>query len=198
MPNCTRYLGKQSTFAPLSMSKKGRLRLGITVANAGRSTPLMRPSRTMPLASSAPVDPAETMAWARPSLTERMAETMEEPGFLRTASMGASSLVITSVVSTNSSRSRGCAIPFCPKSRMRASFHSSSAAIAPSTAAPGALSPPIASSAITISGTIVTSVLRISQNKAQKRKPKKAPRHAVLPALAQILRIALNYSKNFC
>ena len=108
-PNWARYLGWQSTFAPQSMSRKGFFAPGRIGASAGRSMPGMRPMRSMPPASTAPVEPADTTAWARPSRTAIMACTSEELTFLRTAS---------------------------------------SAMMPPATMASGALSPPMASSAM--------------------------------------------------
>jgi len=64
--------------------------------------PLMRPIRSMPPASSAPVEPAETTASASPARTAMTALTIEDSVIFRTASIGASCMPITSGAWTTS------------------------------------------------------------------------------------------------
>ena len=72
--------------------------------SAGREIPLILPSISTPAASTAPVDPEDTKASARPSLSSPKATTVEESFLVRTAFVGTSSLVMTSGACTISTR----------------------------------------------------------------------------------------------
>jgi len=67
--------------------------------------PLMRPTLKMPPASQAPVEPADTAAWASPFFSCIMATTMEEAVLRRIAMVGLSWLEMLSGASTIDSRS---------------------------------------------------------------------------------------------
>ena len=136
-----------SAFAPASTRTAGvRPRRGSGVAMQGRTTPGSRPMRSRAAAIVAPVLPAETMADAFPSRTSSAARTREESFLRRTPPAGSSSMPMTSVQPTSS---RPCVSPTWsggPTSTIRVPC-SSAARRAPSTMSPGALSPPMASTA---------------------------------------------------
>ena len=123
---------------------------GTGTAIAGRATPLMRPMRSSAAAIVAPVFPALTIASALPSRTS-CAQTRIDASFFARTTVAGSSISTTSDAPTTSTP--GCPLPRSgvtvssrPTSRTRAPT-CSAASRAPSTIAPGALSPPIASMA---------------------------------------------------
>ena len=81
--------------------------LGKTVARAGLSTPLMAPITVLATINDAPVLPAETIAWARPSLTCSPQIRMDDRFFLRKGVIGGSSMPTTSSAGTISMFGRG-------------------------------------------------------------------------------------------
>ena len=131
------------------------MRLGRTVASAGRSTPSIIPTTIFAQTMAAPVCPAETSPWARPSRTQLAATRIDELRFLRIGVVAGSSIVTTSDASTISmsgpeypaSRTSTSSSAARPTSR-QVMPNSRTAAIAPSTLTRGASSPPIASTAI--------------------------------------------------
>ena len=88
--NWSRFSALVSAFAPASISTFGPDLPGRTTAIPGRTTRLMRPIVSSDDASIAPVEPADSAAPARPSLTSRQAVTRDESGFERTACTGSS------------------------------------------------------------------------------------------------------------
>ena len=70
--------------------------LGSTAASAGRSTPATVPITILAATMAAPVLPALTMAWARPSLTSSAQRRSEERRFLRIGVIAGSSMPTTS------------------------------------------------------------------------------------------------------
>ena len=146
--NWTRSSGRASALAPESRRTEGPRRAGIVTAIAGLRTPGMRRISSRQAASIAPVLPAETTAPAFPSRTARHAMTSELFGFARTASVGFSSIVITSGASISSSPC--VSRPAGPTSRGATS--SERAASAPATISSAPRSPPIASTATRITG----------------------------------------------
>ena len=153
-------------FAPASSSSSGRrgMRVGRTVAIAGRCTPLMRPRLRIALVATAPELPAETNASARPSFTRRIATLIEQSFFLRTAVTGLSSISATSgawmtssvpffVAAATSLGYLASSASICSLTPTRKTLTSSRPAAAstpPRTISPGALSPPIASRAMRV------------------------------------------------
>ena len=111
---------------------------------AGLLTPLIRPMRNSAEAIVAPVLPADTIADAVPSRTASAARTSVASFFRRTPPAGSSPISITSDAAMRGS-------PFVSRSSgptSATSIPSSSAARrAPATISPGALSPPMASTA---------------------------------------------------
>ena len=75
---------------------------GSSTAIAGRWTPLMRLTKSVAAASSAPVEPAETSASASPAPTAFAAWTIDASGFERTAGPASSPALIVSGASTTS------------------------------------------------------------------------------------------------
>ena len=144
--NCTSHSGCTSALAPASSSTVGvDPGTGIGVAIAGRFTPLMRPIRSSAEAIVAPVLPAEIIADALPSRTASAARTSVESFFVRTAAPGSSSIAISSLagmsgMSASWTRSGG------PTSTT--GMPSSTAWRTPARISPGALSPPMASTAM--------------------------------------------------
>src|ERR671934_824982 len=144
--NCSRSSGRASAFAPESSRTEAPRRAGMVTAIAGRRTPGILRSSSRHAASIAPVLPAETTACALPSPTTRHAVTSELAGFARTASVGFSSIAITSGASISSS-------PFVSSVAGPTSTGTTSserAASAPATNSSGPRSPPIASTATRI------------------------------------------------
>ena len=158
IPNSSRLFGLQSAFAPASTRSDGSPpKIGYMLASAGRSIPCILPKIKSPPERSAPVLPAEIKISPSPFFTIFIPFTIEESFFERTALTGASSFVITSRASAtvilswlylyflsswfiNSS---------CPIITISWSI-SLEARTAPSTIAPGALSPPMPSKIILI------------------------------------------------
>ena len=147
--NCTSQSACTSALAPASSSTVGAMPgTGMMVAIAGRLTPLMRPIRSSADAIVAPVLPAEIIAEAWPSRTASAARTSVESFLRRTARPPSSSISMTSLatmsgrspMSTRSARSAG------PTSTI--GVPCAAAACAPAMIAPGAWSPPIASTAM--------------------------------------------------
>ena len=107
MANCSKNLGRQSTFAPTSSSRTGLW--GTCVGNnapiAGRSTPGKRPRRKRAAAIAAPECPAETTALACLRLTKFIATAIEELGLRRKPSSGSSSISMMPSEGTISRRS---------------------------------------------------------------------------------------------
>jgi len=118
---------------------------GIGVAIAGRFTPSTRPMRNSADAMVAPVLPAEIIALALPSRTASALRTSVESFFFFTDVAGSSSMPITSVATSNS-RSPRSARSAGPTSNT--GIPSAAACFAPATISAGALSPPMASTAI--------------------------------------------------
>src|SRR3954451_17322279 len=157
--NSRRWTGLLSTLAPTSRSTVRPWRLGSTAASAGRSTPETVPITILAAIMAAPVLPAVTMAWARPSWTSSAQMRREERRFLRIGVMAGSSMPTTSSAWTISMRPSGD-----PRRRSSASTRARSptrrieepssraARKAPSTALCGAKSPPMASTAIGMMG----------------------------------------------
>ena len=153
--NCSRFSGLQSAFAPTSSSTHGGPAVGITVAIAGRWTPLMRPMISVAAAIAAPVLPAEKNASASPSRTRRAPTTIEESRLLRTAVAGCSPISMISVHATARTRSpcsaaNGSTTSAGPVRTTCSPESADSAAVTPSRTTAGALSPPTASTATTI------------------------------------------------
>ncbi|MNC12699.1 hypothetical protein D3C75_604240 [compost metagenome] len=135
--------------------------VGIIGASAGRSIPCIRPTTSNPVVISAPVLPDEIIASASPSRTIRPATTMDESFLRRTALTGSSSEPITSPACRTLrldglSFSSGSSLASSPTSTICVSFHSAAADNAPSTLHSGALSPPMASMAISTTVTPFT------------------------------------------
>ena len=132
--------------------------VGISGASGGLSIPLIRPTRSCPPASVAPVEPQETKASQAPSLTSFIPRTIEESFLVRIAATGGSAISITSVVGQIVIRPSGtvyfpsCALTSCSSPRSVISIRSSArtASTAPLTISSGALSPPMASTATEI------------------------------------------------
>src|SRR6478609_6336321 len=114
---------------------------------AGRDTPLMRPMRRSALAMVAPVLPALTIADARPSRTASAARTSEESFMVRTLDAASASMAMTSDASM-SSRPWVSPMASARPTRTMGMPSSSAAWAAPATISPGALSPPMASTAL--------------------------------------------------
>ena len=87
--NCTKWLGRQSTLAPASISSAGVDGvMSIIQAIAGRSIPSIFPRPNNAAPNTAPVLPAEINDEALPSFTRFIPTTIEEFGLLRIAFMG--------------------------------------------------------------------------------------------------------------
>src|SRR5947209_12215969 len=151
-PNCISHSGLQSTFAPASHSTTGPSRPGSTAPIAGRATPGIVRSRISAMARNAPLLPADTTAAARPSRTRSTASPSEVPCDLRTACEAAASIGTApsewTISTPGSPRNSGSRRLRSPTSTILPS-PSRCARIAPATTAVGALSPPIASTAMT-------------------------------------------------
>ena len=151
----------------------------MTVAIAGRSMPGKRPSLRTQQATEAPVFPAETNASASPSLTNLTAIAMEESFLPRIAAVGGSSIVTTSLVWTMENLERSTwylSSSDCMRDSSPTSLNETSAGIssrawmAPEIISCGALSPPIASSAMII---LTSCQLRLLGDRCMCRKSRK-------------------------
>src|SRR5712692_3501918 len=151
--NWTMYSGLESTLAPTSRKYANPFLMGTIEPNAGRSTPLMRPWMNSAVAMIAPELPAEIQPSARPSLQRRAHTAIDESGFDRTACAGCSSIAITCVEGQSVKRgclsSSGCTTAGEPTT-VTSIPYAASATEAPSRTCSGALSPPMASTAIRI------------------------------------------------
>jgi hypothetical protein len=123
---------------------------------AGRSTPGIRRRVKSAAAITAPLLPALTKPFARPSSTIWIPRTIDEAFFTRTACAGCSSIAITSGASSIVAHlpapelaSAASTRSFCP-TKMTSTPRSRWALTPPSTTCSGAKSPPIASRAIFI------------------------------------------------
>ena len=157
MAKSCKFLALLSALAPTSSIVKlsfSPLRLGKVVVIPGRSSPLIRPIINKPAAKRAPVLPAEKIASASPFFTAWAAKTIDEFFLRRTALTGSSSIVITSSVWTTLTflkSSMYLAISsFFPYKINSTSGRAFLASLTPLTISSGALSPPIASTAIFI------------------------------------------------
>ena len=127
--------------------------------------PFILPIITVAPVRRAPVLPAETKAFASPFLTRLSPTTIEESFFLLIAVVGTSSVLITSEAFTISIFSFGklyfsssfFIISSMP-TRITLLPNSFTASTAPFTTSYGALSPPIASTAILIFSILITFV----------------------------------------
>ena len=126
--------GRMGRFSPVSV----RYLNGVTYAVAA--------------AVMAPVAPAEKKPAASPFLTARHASTMEDLRLCMTASMGSSSMVMTSGATSALTRSRfsanGSTISAGPTASTSRSASAASAASMPSSTTCGSSSPPITSTAM--------------------------------------------------
>src|SRR5205823_316175 len=137
---------------------QGPFREGMTAAMPGRRTPLRKRLRMKPPATMAPVLPALTMPSTLRCASSCQQRVMELSGFLRSPSTGDSSMVTTWVQWKRSMRSWGPPAParagstwtLSPTRVTRNSGSAWTACTAPATIGPGAWSPPIASSAISM------------------------------------------------
>ena len=156
----------------MSHMTTGRTGDGMTVASAGRATPLMRPITNVPAARQAPVDPAEKKPCAAPSFTRRQPTTMDESFFLRTAFAGCSAMAMTSLHACGVQRSwaaaNGSTTSAGPHRTISRAGSEASAWATPSSTTPGASSPPMASTATTTFSSDIskTSLSRIGQREA--------------------------------
>jgi len=147
--NCASHATSTSALAPASSKIVGvDPGTGIGVAIAGRFTPSMRPMRNSAEAIVAPVLPAEIIALAFPSRTASALRTRVESFFARTAPAGSSSMPITSLATSNSRSAMSARAPRSAGPTSITGIPSAAACLAPATISPGALSPPMASTAI--------------------------------------------------
>ena len=138
---------------------------------------MILPIINCPPTNTAPELPADTKASAFPSFTRFSATTMEESFFLRIAITGASSQEISSLASITSTRSDGIwylnnsasIASFFPTKKTFILFRSKIASTAPFTISPGALSPPIASTATFIISSISNFLHFYSSNTKTKK-----------------------------
>src|SRR6266550_2461164 len=154
----------QSTFAPPSMTSTGRPAVGNAVPMAARATPSCTRNSRVAAAMTAPVLPAEMNASDCPFFCRPRPTAMEERGLLLMAASGFSPMPTTSGASTMSSRLRStspCVWSAASTSAVRPTSwmrnvggNSRSACTTPSTSTRGALSPPIASSAMRITSVL--------------------------------------------
>ena len=141
---------------------------------AGLATPRIRPTVSRAAARVAPLLPAETAAWARPSATSRVATTTLASRLERTAWAGCSSMPITEPAGTistwvrSSSAARSLRSAITPRHASNSDWSrvgsptsrtwtapSRATSMAPLTAARGSLSPLMASTA-TVMGAAVS------------------------------------------
>src|SRR5882672_11120388 len=156
--NWWRWYGLQSDVAPTSRMTTFPCGVGSTVAMAGRCTDSMRPRPKSAAATTAPVLPAETMAWVLCSFSRRAAMLMEESFFLRTEVTADSPISTRSDAWITEGRS-DCTRRRAASSRTSASSpirttskappDSRVASMAPWITTPGARSPPMASTPMT-------------------------------------------------
>ena len=153
--NCTSISGLGSAMAPASISTAGVGCVGRTTARAGRVTPGSGRSRICAVATIAPVEPADMTAATSPRRTSWHATAMLDRG-LRQLASAPSSMASESSAGTmctlagapclaSSGRSR----PGRPVSAMWV-LSWRAASTAPATISPGAWSPPIASTAMSL------------------------------------------------
>src|SRR6266853_411822 len=187
--NPTSSLGSQSTLAPASSTSTGCLAVGNRAPMAGRCTPACRRSSRVAAAITAPVLPAEMNASDLPCFCRLSPTAMDELGLPRTAARGFSPIPTTSGASTMSSRLRST--PGTPRNAASTSLvrptswmrkvggSSRSACAAPSTSTRGALSLPIASSAMRITSDVLDRdpllVLVIATGRAHPVRPLHVP-----------------------
>ena len=130
------------------------------MAKHGREMPLMRPMTSVAAAKHAPVEPAEKKPWAWPSLTRRQPTTMELSFFLRTACAGCSAISMTSAATCARQRAccaaNGSTTPAGPHKMTVRPSSAASAAATPSSTTSGALSPPMASTAMVTLSVMLT------------------------------------------
>ena len=100
--NWRRWAGLESTLAPTSSSTVRPSALGTTAASAGRSTPGMVPITILAAIIAAPVLPAVTIAWARPSRTSSAQTRTDERRLWRIGVMAGSSMPTVSSACTTS------------------------------------------------------------------------------------------------
>ena len=144
----------QSLLAPTSRRRDAEFILDIHIASAGLSTSSSPPMTSLAVAITAPVLPAETSALASPLFTASAAILNELLFFFLIGAIAESSIVITSSAFKIGRRLSAfnltsCCFNFssCP-TRSVCTPYFLKASTAPITSAVGALSPPIASSAI--------------------------------------------------
>ena len=104
-PNCIKYSGLHSTFAPESISMNIPSSFGITGASAARLIPRIRFTIIVAPTTSAPVLPAEMNASPCPSASCRSPSAIEQSFLARIISVGGSSIDITVGASTIAIRS---------------------------------------------------------------------------------------------
>ncbi|KRO42819.1 MAG: hypothetical protein ABR58_00455 [Acidimicrobium sp. BACL19 MAG-120924-bin39] len=121
---------------------------GIGVAIAGRFTPSTRPMRNNAEAIVAPVLPAEIMALALPSRTASALRTSVESFFFFTELAASSLMPMTSLATSNSRSPQSTMSPRSAGPTSNTGMPSAAAWRAPATISAGALSPPMASTAI--------------------------------------------------
>ena len=148
--------------------------VGNGAARAGRCTDGSVPSTNRATVITAPVLPALTSPLASPRCTRRAATCAELSFFLRNACVGESLMAITSLAGTTSIERPRClwransrlTSAGCPTSRMRVPS-SRAARMDPSTSVRGAASPPIASTAIVIIGSLPANLLRARRTRTR-------------------------------
>src|SRR5882672_3344966 len=166
-PRCakpTSSRASQSTLAPASSTRTGCVAVGNRAPIAARCTPAWSRSSSVLAAITAPVFPAEMKASDSPFFWSVRPTAIEERGLPRIAASGFSPIPTASGASTMSMRERSTPgvrpsaasmSALRPTSCTRNSGGSScSACAAPSTSTRGALSPPIASSAMRITSVL--------------------------------------------
>src|SRR2546427_6074509 len=166
-PRCakpTSSRASQSTLAPPSMTSTGWPAVGNGVPIAARATPSCTRSSSVAAAMTAPVFPADRKASEWPFFCSPSPIPMEERGLLLIGAGGLSPLPTTSGASTRSSRAPStspCDLSAASMSAVRPTSwmrkvggSSRSACTAPSISTRGALSPPIASSAMRITSVL--------------------------------------------
>ena len=155
-PKLSIWAGRQSTLAPRSSMQVWGATPTTGPPSAGRSTPFASPRMTAAAAMVAPVEPMETQASAIPRLTRPVATRTDAFGFWRRASAGCSPSCMTPSLGTTRIGSLS-AFSYWESSRSTASGSPTSRTIPrpaaanwthPRTISDGALSPPIASTAI--------------------------------------------------
>ncbi len=158
----TRSWERASALAPTSRKSVGGPSwptVGSCTASDGRRTPLRRRRANRAAAIVAPVGPALTSAWERPSATSAAAMTIEASWRERTAPTGSSSLAISPGEATISApaSATGARSPGSPKTRTP--MPSSTAMRTPPASACGPCSAPRPSSATITSAPAGTEAL---------------------------------------